>query len=38
MKGVLHFPALFKTRAKSSYGTCDEARRAKSEEIIRYEL
>ena len=26
------------TRAKSSYGTCDEARRAKSQEIIWYEL
>ena len=27
-----------KTRAKSSYGTCDEARRTKSQEIIWYEL
>ena len=27
-----------KQEAKSSYGTCDEARRAKSQEIIRYEL
>ena len=27
-----------KTRAKSSYGTCDEAGRAKSQEIIWYEL
>ena len=27
-----------KTRAKSSYGTCDEARRAKIQEIIWYEL
>ena len=27
-----------KTRAKSSYGTCDEARRAKSQKIIWYEI
>ena len=27
-----------KTRAKNSYGTCDEARRAKSQELIWYEL
>ena len=26
-----------KTIAKSSYGTCDESRRAKSQEIIWYE-
>jgi len=26
------------TRAKSSYDTCDEARRAKNQEIIWYEL
>jgi len=29
---------LNKTRAKSSYGTCDEAGRAKSQEVIWYEL
>ena len=28
----------YRTRAKSSYGTCDEARRAKSQEVIWYEL
>ena len=27
-----------KTRAKSSYGTCDEVRSAKSQEIIWYEV
>ena len=27
-----------RTRAKSSYGTCNEARRAKSQELIWYEL
>ena len=27
-----------RTRAKSSYGTSDEARRAKRQEIIWYEL
>ena len=26
------------TRAKSSYGTCDETRRAKRQELIGYEL
>jgi len=29
---------LHKTRAKSSYGTSEKARRAKSQEIIWYEL
>ena len=28
----------YKTRAKSSYGTCDEARGTNSQEIMWYEL
>ena len=40
MKGAQGFLALFKkkkTRAKGSYDTCNEARRAKSQELIWYE-